>query len=647
MSGMSRWKLIAGLVAPALVVAFTPQAAFAAAVTVSAKVISSIEIAFGSCTEHIFVYTQANFSPLARYDEVRVSFSGPAAPLGRADSHTHSGGVTSDDFTFQFPVAGLVPGATLTVEAKWQAHNGNGLSTGYDTATTSVTLPSASYAHKASLASKCKIEQQSKDAATRAAGERANAASARARGDAIGGKVWDELAAANDVIARNLHKLALDPPDPNFTTLPTPATITPPTVPAGSGISAEAAIAVNDLQRLLADCASLAGAALSAIEKSQGARQAADSEWEKKQALAAADFFKALATKIAGLPAAMQTAGSRLQAGGFANPSITPADRSSAVRNYLDSGPSNADWLRQQAGFSAADFALVAGLLGTSAKTITGPQPALAHLTDPGVAQRVGEFVAALNAEAAALIANPLVDHGTETGTPASPSPTAVPSRSPNAAEGASLLRNSGFEDPALPKGWAYQTVTAGKAPGLGAWTIQRGSVDVVAAPGATAATGGQFIDLNGNDTKDAGIITQEVSGTAGHKYRLSFQLAGNPNGDPPLKTLDVSLGDKKQSFSFDTKGHTNTDPRLGHPHDGRVRQLEVHGEVRVDDQGDPRAQHRQRDADRSRFRLRARDCLVAHHSRHRAGSGARRDGGLLLAPQAFGYAGRTCDMIR
>jgi choice-of-anchor C domain-containing protein len=111
-----------------------------------------------------------------------------------------------------------------------------------------------------------------------------------------------------------------------------------------------------------------------------------------------------------------------------------------------------------------------------------------------------------------------------------------------------------------LPKGWSYQTITAGKAPGLGAWTIQRGSVDVVASPGANAATGGQFVDLNGNDTKDAGIITQEVSGVSGHTYRLSFQLAGNPNGDPPLKTLDVSLGDKKESFSFDTKGHTNAD---------------------------------------------------------------------------------------
>jgi choice-of-anchor C domain-containing protein len=160
------------------------------------------------------------------------------------------------------------------------------------------------------------------------------------------------------------------------------------------------------------------------------------------------------------------------------------------------------------------------------------------------------------------LIANPLVNYLPDDASPApAPSSGAPSTRSQTVTEGTSLLANSGFETPVLPAGTAYQTVSAGKPPGLGAWTVQKGSVDVVAAPGAQAATGGQFIDLNGNDTSNGtGIITQDVEVRTGHRYALSFQLAGNPNGDPPDKTLDASLGSHKQSFTFNTKGHTNDD---------------------------------------------------------------------------------------
>jgi choice-of-anchor C domain-containing protein len=167
--------------------------------------------------------------------------------------------------------------------------------------------------------------------------------------------------------------------------------------------------------------------------------------------------------------------------------------------------------------------------------------------------------VTALNADAAALTAQPLLNHADDSGTTPPTAPPTTPR--PNATEQPSLVSNGGFEAPTLPTGQAFATLTAGKEPSLSAWRLTQGSVDMVAAGGAQAATGGQFIDLNGNDTAAGpGSITQDIAVTAGHTYRLSFQLAGNPNGSPAVKTLQVSFGGRKQTFTFDTTGHTNAD---------------------------------------------------------------------------------------
>jgi hypothetical protein len=40
----------------------------------------------------------------------------------------------------------------------------------------------------------------------------------------------------------------------------------------------------------------------------------------------------------------------------------------------------------------------------------------------------------------------------------------------------------------------------------------------------------------------------------------MSFQMSGNPNGDPQVKTIQVSLGGRQETFTFDVKGHTNAD---------------------------------------------------------------------------------------
>ncbi len=549
------WRPLAYATAIGIVGAITvaPQPAWAA-VTVKAKVDASIEISLPSCTEFVYVYTSATFVPNATEDTVMVSFGGLGAPPGRAGFGDGGGG---DEFDWNFPTAGLVPGVELTVKADWEAHTGNGLSRGFATASDTVTVPLPPPARKYDRLLKCAFEDESRTHARIARDLRAAA------------KAVQPCAACHDlliVLAQNQeasaaleHRLALDPPDPNFTVLPTAVAPLAPTVLAGAGVTAQVASAANDYLHLMADVIAESRAALQAVERAQGARVAHDSTWERRQSMAAADSLKSMATRLAGLPASRSRLGAAMHAGGFPNPTITDTDRAAVVFDSLGSGPPNPDWLRQQVGLTDDQLAQIGALFARADEVTNGPSPVLDSFDDAALAEADAALVTALNDSVAALIANPLVDFTEQNGTPSPSLSSSHTTPGPMVSEGASLLGNSGFETPALPAGTAFQTLSAGKAPGLGAWTIQKGSIDVVASPGAQAATGGQFIDLNGNDTANGGgVITQSVPVTSGHRYRLSFQLAGNPNGDPRQKTIQVSLGSTVQTFTFDTTGHTN-----------------------------------------------------------------------------------------
>jgi choice-of-anchor C domain-containing protein len=498
---------------------------------------------------------------------VRVSFTGVGAPLDRAGGKPLSG-ATNDDYSWNFPVAGLTPGVKLTVKADWEAH-ASGLNKGFDSRTTSVTIPAPPAVSKLTSADKCHLAWLSKWYADSAAKADSWVKGFTNCGGCAGFmRVVRNQSKAN---AYKYYKMSQDPPDTNYTVLPTVTVPVVDPVVAGDGFNAAAVTPANDYLRQQNEAYGQARAALTAIERAQGARLAGDSTWEQRQSLAAAEFLKGLSTRLGAIPAASTNLGNALRAAGFPNPTITDADWAAAVHDHLGSVPADSAWLRDQAGLTNDDIAAIGGLMATGTGTKSGNRPLLDWFGDPGLAAAVSDATTGLNSDAAALIANPLLDHADGPPAPGTSQPptqgptngptTATVTRGPIANEGESLLGNSGFETPALPKGWAYQTVNAGKDPGLGAWTIQKGSVDVVAQPGALAATGGQFIDLNGNDTSDGpGIITQDVAVTPGHAYRLSFQLAGNPNGDPPDKTLDVALGPQKEAFTFNTKGHTNAD---------------------------------------------------------------------------------------
>jgi hypothetical protein len=120
--------------------------------------------------------------------------------------------------------------------------------------------------------------------------------------------------------------------------------------------------------------------------------------WETRQSLAAAEFLKGLATRIGGLPASAAKLGTALRAGGFPNPTITDAQRTEVVYDYLSSGSPDADWLRQQAGFTDDDLSQLAGLFATADELDAGPRPVLDTFDHTDLADKTVAMVSATTA---------------------------------------------------------------------------------------------------------------------------------------------------------------------------------------------------------------------------------------------------------
>jgi choice-of-anchor C domain-containing protein len=529
-----------------------PAAPALAVIKINATVVASTQLDAETCTVGVAVLTFASFSETVRADQVKIEFSN-GGPLGVADFHNYPGGTTYDQFVFKFGGGDLKPGA-YGVKATWQARNGNGLSTAYGTATTTL-VPPVPAAGKMGPGNKCGLTQTAADY-RHAALTFSAAAHGMGTSCAKCARAMNDLADLTADFAMLDEELGNDPPDPDFTTLPVASPPSVAGVSASPEISAGAASALTAVQTQLAHGIGQARAALHGVERAQGAHAAGDQSWEQKQSLAAAGFLTGLASDLAALPAKFDAAGAALRAGGFPNPAIDQA----AVQAYLRADADEEPAARN--GLTVEEVTLGQAALHAVAEGLSGSIALLDAFAAAGFDQAAA--VAALKADAAALTANPLLlNDPPPTAGPspsASPSPVPPPTIKPTVAETASLLSNSGFEAPAL-NGAAYQTLAVGKDPSLTGWTLKKGSIDVVTSGGGVAATGGQFIDLNGNDTNAGpGTITQKVKVQSGHRYRLAFQLAGNPNGDPKVKTVEVSLGSTKKTFTFDTTGHTNED---------------------------------------------------------------------------------------
>ena len=100
----------------------------------------------------------------------------------------------------------------------------------------------------------------------------------------------------------------------------------------------------------------------------------------------------------------------------------------------------------------------------------------------------------------------------------------------------------------------AYATLNPGST-NITGWTIT-GQIDYIGTYWQ-ASDGSRSIDLSGYSM---GSIQQDIVTTPGLKYIVNFDMAGNPDGNPTIKALDIeAVGVGSQTFTFDDTGATKS----------------------------------------------------------------------------------------
>jgi choice-of-anchor C domain-containing protein len=119
-------------------------------------------------------------------------------------------------------------------------------------------------------------------------------------------------------------------------------------------------------------------------------------------------------------------------------------------------------------------------------------------------------------------------------------------------AQAINLINNGSFENSSLGSGFPLITLSAGST-AINDWTVTSGNIDYKNQE--WQASDGVFsLDLSG---LNPGSIAQTFVTTSGSQYLVSFDLAGNPDEDPMVKTLRLSAGGSSQDFTFDITGKT------------------------------------------------------------------------------------------
>jgi choice-of-anchor C domain-containing protein len=114
-------------------------------------------------------------------------------------------------------------------------------------------------------------------------------------------------------------------------------------------------------------------------------------------------------------------------------------------------------------------------------------------------------------------------------------------------------LENGSFETGTyVDNGSGFQQLDAPNA-SIDGWTVDAGSVDWVSTYWPPQ-DGAMSIDMSG---ANAGTLSQTFETTIGNTYTVSFQLSGNPEGSPTVKTLEVSAtGAAVGLYSYDVTGN-------------------------------------------------------------------------------------------
>jgi choice-of-anchor C domain-containing protein len=126
--------------------------------------------------------------------------------------------------------------------------------------------------------------------------------------------------------------------------------------------------------------------------------------------------------------------------------------------------------------------------------------------------------------------------------------------------QGASLIVNGSFEEG--PTVRTFLNLPKGDTSVRG-WVVTGEGVDYVSTGYWLSSDGARAIDLDGSARSAAtppyvqGGIAQTFATTAGTRYRVTFDLAGNPNQLPRVKPMRITAAGESREFTFDTTGRT------------------------------------------------------------------------------------------
>lgn len=111
------------------------------------------------------------------------------------------------------------------------------------------------------------------------------------------------------------------------------------------------------------------------------------------------------------------------------------------------------------------------------------------------------------------------------------------------------ILENGGFElGPSIPMANPVHAVPPGST-ALTGWTVAGGAVSIVTDNYWSPHTGHRSLALS---SAGPGAIELSFASTPGRRYRLTFQLSGEPFSSPTIKHLRVTLGTTVQDFTYD-----------------------------------------------------------------------------------------------
>jgi choice-of-anchor C domain-containing protein len=121
--------------------------------------------------------------------------------------------------------------------------------------------------------------------------------------------------------------------------------------------------------------------------------------------------------------------------------------------------------------------------------------------------------------------------------------------------QAANLIQNGSFETATVnPNPGDFIRLDAGSTAITG-WTVSQGTIDYIGTYWQ-ASEGSRNLDLSG---ANAGGIQQTFNTTVGKTYRVTFDLAGNPNTSPTIKQMRISAAGSSDNFSFDITGKSTT----------------------------------------------------------------------------------------